>query len=310
MFWFVIVCLLGLGFTGCAAAAFVKANDAKGITAAAGAVCLVLALLIEIVTGLKSVPVKNIGVPLAFGSVQGGYFRSGIHETWEPWLSVTDVNETVQTTTFEDGGQDNPQSGQCDGGLAVRIGGQQIACADVTIQWEILPGAAGVLFQDYANQGDLMTDVTNAVVVRELKQVVNGVVGDYNPITDVQQIAGSNSATSQFTGFGPTILSSMRADIGSQIYVKSVLFPLMRYDSATQSKLDSIQQTYASYQIAQEQILVNQEQSKAYAKLGTPSVTQLVSTCLSYMDDLIKAGRTPPAGMCNLSGSFSAIAGG
>jgi len=309
MFGFVVICLCALIGIGLIVTAFLASSN-NGTFGGVGAGLIVLALILEVTLGLKSVPVKNVGVPLAFGSVQGGYMHSGIHETWEPWLGVTDVNETVQTTTFEDQGNDNPSSGQCDGGLAVRIGGQQIACADVTIQWQVLPSAAGQLFQDYANQGDLMADITNAVVVRELKLVVNQKVGDYNPITDVSQIAGSNSATSQFTSFGPEILAQMRNDIGSEIYVKSVLFPLMRYDSQTQAKLDSIQQEYADYQVAVEQVKVNQEQSLAYKQLGAPSDQELVSQCLGYMDDLIKSGKSPTYGMCNLFGSLAGIAGG
>ena len=103
------------------------------------------------ISGLKSVPVKNIGVPHSYGSVHGGNYAPGIHETWTPWLHLTDINETVQTTTFEG-----------DNCLQVRVGGKQSACADITIQWQILPGAAG-LFSDYAKEGDLMTEVQNAV---------------------------------------------------------------------------------------------------------------------------------------------------
>lgn len=314
MFWFVIACLLALAAAvlvtvACLVKPDRSGSSPRGVLVLIGTCCLVLAFAVEVITGLKSVPVKNVGVPLAFGSVQGGYLRNGIHETWEPWIGVTDVDETVQTTTFEDGGNDNPASGQCDGGLAVRIGGQQIACADVTIQWRVLPSAAGTLFEEYANQGNLMSVIEDAEVIRELKLVVNQDVGDYNPITDVADLAGSNTSTSQFTSFGPEILAQMRSDIGSEIYVKSVLFPLMRYDAATQAKLDAIQQEYADYAVAREQIQVNIEQAQAYQKLGTPTAPDLLSQCLGYMDDLIKDGKVPPVGMCNLTGTFSAIAG-
>lgn len=237
---------------------------------AGGAVAVVLALLLYIISGLKSVPVKNIGVPQSFGSVHGGYYGPGIHETWTPWLHLTDINETVQTTTFE--------GNNC---LQVRVGGQQSACADITIQWQILPAAAGSLFSDYANQGDLMTEVQNAVVIRELKQVVNSTLGDYNPITDVQNVTNTNSATSQFTQTGPQILHTMQADIGGRIHVLTVLMPFIHYSGTVEDKLNSIQQTYANFAIAQENVKVNQQQAAAYAKLGTPSVNALISECLT-----------------------------
>lgn len=256
-------------------------------------IAVVLAFGMFIVGGLKSVPVKNIGVPQAFGAVTGAVYEPGIHETWTPWLHLTDVNETVQTTTFE--------GGTC---LQVRIGGQQQACADVTIQWQIRPEAADALFADYANQGDLMSEITNAVVVREFKLVVNNVLGDYNPITDVQAVTNTSSATSQFSGFGPSILAQMRADIGGQIYVKSVLLPFVHYDSSVESKLQAIQQANANYAIAVENVKVNQEQAQAYVKLGTPNLNQLVAQCLTD----VKENSNLPVGFSCIPGSNSGLA--
>jgi regulator of protease activity HflC (stomatin/prohibitin superfamily) len=260
-----------------------------------GAVALVIAFLLYVLGGLKSVPVKNIGVPQAFGAVTGAVYEPGIHETWTPWLHLADVNETVQTTTFEQSNHD------C---LSVRIGGQQQACADVTIQWQIKADAADGLFSDYANQGDLMTEITNAVVVRELKQVVNQVLGDYNPITDVQSVTNTNSSTSQFSQFGPQILTAMRADIGNRINVLTVLLPQLHYDATVEAKLNSIQQAYANYAIAQENVKVNQENAKAFVKLGTPNVSQLIAQCLTD----VKAAGNLPAGFSCFPGSGSGLA--
>jgi hypothetical protein len=258
----------------------------------AGTSLLVCAFVFYAVGGIKSVPVKNIGIPQSFGAVGAGYFEPGIHETWEPWKHLTDIDETVQTTTFE--------GANC---LQVRIGGQQTACADITIQWKILPGAAGSLFSDYANSGDLMTTVTDAVVVRELKQTVNNVLGDYNPIAD--QTASVTSGKSQFSTFGPAILTDMQADIGNRIDVQTVLMPLLRYDATTQTRLNAIQQAYANAAIATEDQAVNTAQAKAYADLGTPSVNALVSQCLSDLKD--DAGQLPTGFQC-MPGAGSTLA--
>lgn len=219
--------------------------------------------------GVKSVPVKTIGVPTSFSSVEQGFYGTGSHETWNPFLSLVLVDETVQTTTFEG-----------NNALTVRIGGQQTAQADVTIQWQVRPSAAGALYSDYANHGNLMQEITNAVVVRELKQVVNQVLGDYNPITDVQTVTGTNTATSQFSQFGPTILNDMRADIGDKINVKTVLLPFIHYDPAVENKLNQIQQSFANLAIATENVQVAREQALQYQKLGDPTMNQLVAQCL------------------------------
>jgi regulator of protease activity HflC (stomatin/prohibitin superfamily) len=291
MGWFIIGIILAIAgillIIGCK----LINSEHPGYPIAGGIVCIVLFLPLFALSGLKSVPVKNIGVPQSFGAVHSGFYNPGIHETWDPFLHLTDVNETVQTTTFETGSVPGQQP--CAGGLAVRIGGQQAACADVTIQWQVLPSAAGTLFSDYANSttvdpvtgksisGNLMTVITDAVVVRELKQVVNDQLGDYNPITDVQSVTGTNNATSQFTGFGSTILRTMQGDIGTRIKVLTVLLPYVHYSGAVEDKLSAIQTAFANDAIAKENINVNQDQAKAFAKLGNPTLNQLIEQCLN-----------------------------
>ncbi|HEX3961332.1 MAG TPA: SPFH domain-containing protein [Trebonia sp.] len=295
MFWFILAIIVAVVGVLCfAGSAFASERGDKITTRVVGGVAIVVAFGLFMISGLKSVPVKNIGVPQSFGAVGKGVFEPGIHETWTPWLHLTDIDETVQTTTFE--------GGNC---LTVRIGGQQTACADVTIQWQILPQAAGSLFSDYANSGNLMTSVTDAVVVRELKQVVNADLGDYNPITDVQSVVNTSSSTSQFSKFGPQILSQMRGDIGGRIKVLTVLMPYIHYDSQVESKLNAIQQSFANYAIAQENVKVNQQQAQAYQKLGTPGVNALISQCL----DVVKSDAgSLPAGFSCFPGSSSGLA--
>lgn len=266
MFVLVLLILLGVVALGLFGA---SVGLREGLLAGGGAAVLVLVLLILTFGGMKSVPVKSIGIPQEFGTVSGSVMGPGVHWTFQPWKTVTDVDETVQTTTFEG-----------NSALAVRIGGQQSALADATIQWQINPSAAPALYQDYANQGNLMATITNAVVVREFKQVVNQVLGDYNPITDVQNVSGSSTATSQFTQFGPTILADMRADIGSKITVDSVFLPKITYDQAVENALQSIQTANADYAVATEQIKTAHQQSSQYAQLGDPTMTQLIAECL------------------------------
>jgi hypothetical protein len=234
--------------------------------------------------GVKSVPPKSIGVPVSLGHVGTGYYTSGAHETWNPFLHLAIINETIQTTTFQAGGTpaqgELPGTGQCSGALPVRIGGQQQACAKITIQWQVRPDAAATLFSDYANQGDLMGTIENALVIRELELVVNQEVGDYDPISDYQSVVNTNSQNSQFTSFGPAILATMQRDIGSQITVRSVLFPYMGYSAQVEAKLQQIQQAYANYAIAAENVKVNHENALAFAQLGTPNLNQLVAQCL------------------------------
>lgn len=268
--WIVMLALGGV-------AVFAPQN--KSAWAAGAAVCAVLGFVFFASSGIHSVPPKSIGVPVSLGHVENGYYTPGAHWTWDPFLNLAIINETIQTTTFQTG-SNLPGTSQCNGELPVRIGGQQQACAKVTIQWQPRPDAASALFNDYANQGDLMTTIENALVIRELEVVVNQQVGDYDPISDYQNVVNTNSATSQFTQFGPEIQATMTRDIGSQITVKSVLFPYMSYSPQVESKLQQIQQAYANFAIATENVKVNAENAQAFAKLGTPNVNQLIAQCL------------------------------
>jgi hypothetical protein len=189
----------------------------------------------------------------------------------------------VQTTTFKDSGNDHGSA--CNGGLPVRIGGQQTACADITIQWQVLPQAAGSLFSDYANKGDLMDTIQGAVVLRSFEQVVNSTLSDYNPITDVQSatgsVTGSTAQPSQFTRFSPQILTAMQSDIGTRVRVISVIMPQLHYSTTIEDKLAAIQQAYADFAVAQENVKVNEQKALALSRLGTPNLNQLVAQCLT-----------------------------
>lgn len=303
MIWFIFAVIIAIAALITAASSYLcERGDAKRLgLRVIGAVVLLLAFGLFMLSGVKSVPVKNIGVPQSFGAVGSTAYQPGLHETWQPWLSITNIDETVQTTSFKDGGNDNGSS--CNGGLPVRIGGQQTACADITIQWQVLPQAASSLFSDYANKGDLMTEIKTAVVLREFEQVVNNRLGDYNPITDVQSTSGSvtgaGTQTSQFTSFAPQILTDMQHDIGTRVRVLSVLMPQLHYSSTIEDKLAAIQQAYADYAVSQENVKVNHENALALAQLGSPTLAQLVAQCIK------EAGAN--AGQC-IPGAVSKIA--
>ncbi len=278
--WIVMIVLGGIA---------VLSTRNRGAWAGGAVACAVLGFGFFFWAGIHSVPPKSIGVPVSLGQVESGYYGPGAHVTWDPFLNLAIINETIQTTTFETG-SNLPGTSQCNGELPVRIGGQQSACAKITIQWRVKPAAASSLFSDYANQGDLMTTIENALVIRELEVVVNQQVGEYDPITDYQNVVNSNSATSQFTAFGPEIQATMTRDIGSQVQVTSVLFPKMTYSASVESKLQQIQQAYANFAIATENVKVNQENALGFAKLGNPTVTQLVAQCLN---DVAKDNASP-----------------
>lgn len=277
-----------------------QAINPKPILKMVGFVAAFLGLLILLFSGIRSVPVKSVGVVTSFGHVEGD-LTPGFH--WElPYKTANILPETIQTTTWS-GGFDS--HGNCQA-LDVRIGGQQAGCLDATIQWQVKDSAAPQLFNNYDTSGtNVLDNITTAVVIREFEQVVNQVLGDYNPIQDVSLNTGVGN--SQFSRFGPQIQRAMRNDIGSQIRVIRVIMPIMHYDSSTQARLNTIQATYAEAAIAQEQIVVNDEQAKANAAVSNNvSANILVYQCLQIVQSAAKTGYALPAGFsCFGQGSLS-----
>lgn len=303
MFWFILAILLAAGGLGALlGAGLAKEENRLGMRVIGGGV-LVLALVLFAISGLKDIPTKSIGVVTSFGRISGQPLGPGIHETWKPWEHANVIDETIQTTTFEV----NQKNGQ--GGLDVRIGGQQTARLDITIQWRVLDSAADGLFINYANQGPLMGEIQNAVVVRELKQVANQVMGDYNPIQDVS--VNSSAGNSQFTTFGPKILTAMRTDIGNRVQVLNLLLPLAHYDASTQNRLNTIQQQYAETAIAKQQVITNEAVARANNKLANsvshdPNV--LVAQCLQIVQSALKNNYQLPTGFSCIPGSSASLA--
>ena len=296
LFIFGLILLVAAGIT------LVRASgSAAGITRVVASIVLVIGLLMFIFSFVRSVPTRSVGVPTSFGKVEPS-IRPGIHFK-APWTSVNIMDETIQTTTFE--------GKNC---LTVRIGGQQTACLDVTIQWRILDSGAAGLFSDYNGSGSfntsnsvtpstvvpggIMGNITDAVVIRELEQVVNEVLGDYNPIQDVS--TNTTAGNSEFSTFGPKVLKQMRSDLSGRITVANVLMPLLRYDTATQSRLNQIQQQFGQTAIANQEIQTNEAQAKANAAIkSSVSTQQLQYQCLQIAQDAIKAGdNTVQPGWC------------
>lgn len=285
MIWFVIGIVFAVAAAVCCFAAIRSTAARAGFGAASVATAIIAILLIFLASGFREVPTKSVGVVTSFGKV-GAVLRPGVHHT-APWVKVNILDETIQTSTFE--------GRKC---LDVRIGGQQTACLDATIQWRILDIGAPGLFGSYNQAGEkIMPEITNAVVIREFKSVVNDVLGDYNPIQDVA--ANASAGNSQFSTFGRVVLKQMRADLAGRITVTSVYMPLLRYDTATQARLNQIQAQYAETAIAQQQVATNKAQADANAAIAHsvagPGVLQ--QECLNIVQQAVKSGfRGLPAG--------------
>jgi regulator of protease activity HflC (stomatin/prohibitin superfamily) len=280
--------LLSLALNGTSRDEAAQRAAVRGVAAVLGG----LAVLMVVVSSPVVVSTQAIGVETNFGRPTGD-LGDGLHFK-APWDNVTEMDGAIQTTT--DAGAD------C---LSVRIGGQQTACVDITIQWRIRPRAADALYRSYHS----FSDVRAALVDRELEQAVNQQLAGYSPIADLA--ASGTSGTTEWTGFSGQIAAQMRREIGAQIDVLKVIMPYVTYDQATQARLNSLQQQIASTLIAQQAVHTAQQESAANKELAAsvshdPDV--LVSRCLDLLSQMIKQGQAVPAGFsCWPGGSAAAV---
>lgn len=276
--------------------------------AGTGAVMAVVALILGgfsfltfLINGEYSVPTRSVGILTSYGKVMPGYLLPGRHFWIAPWDTLHIVSEGVQTTTFE--GTD------C---LTVRIGGQQSACLNVSVQWRVLDNAAGGLFANYGSRGDLMNDIENNVVIRNLGVAANDILGNYNPIQDISR---NPDGSSEMTGLNEKVKVALAHAMGRRIDTISVFAPSLQYDSSTQDRLNQIQQQRAKTAVAREELATNQAQNRAleaikHSVTANPLVLQY--QCLQLLQAAQQSGfgGLPAALTCGLGNSSTTVAVG
>lgn len=254
------------------------AQTAKGLRIG-GYVAVGLLALTLFVTSYNPVGTRNIGVVTAFGSTQG-HLSNGLHLTW-PWQSVTEMDAAVQTDTYNGSG--------C---IDVRIANQQTACVDVTERWQIRAQAADSLFQSYHT----FDHVRNSLVTRELVNAINTQFADYNPFNTLQNGGVQSDA---LNGLAVRVTNQMRSEIGGDITILNTIITFIRYDNATQARLNQLQQQIAATLIASQEQKTNNAQAIANRDLAASVNTSpnvLVAQCMNTLQQMVKDGQSVPPG--------------
>jgi hypothetical protein len=290
-----------------------KRGDEPTSVVGLGVLLIVIAAGFFLVGGIKHVPARNIGIPSSFSNVSADAYGPGYHETFQPWLNLTDATETIQTTVFSGcWGQyctsPNEPRGNC---LEVRLGGQQTACVDVTVKWRMNKLTAGQQFLNYANQdNNLVSAVKDNLIIPELRNAENEQLDTYNPILDSSNATPTpvsstttpaNTGNSQYLTFAHKVEAQVTKDLGNEVTIITVIQPLAYYNASTENFLHQIQNKAAEYQVAIEQQNVNSATKTAFNDLGNPTLPQLIELCL-------KSTEPHAAGWSCFPGSNSGLA--
>ena len=301
MIWVVLIILFAVVFFGALLVMAASENKFGGFATAAAAV-----LAMFVLTGVCScaiVGTKDVGIKTSFGATSG-HLGNGAHLIW-PWENVTSMDAAIQTDSFTDKKDDLGPP------ITVRIGNQQIANVSVSIRWRINPNFADSLFQNYRT----FNNVRDSLVIRELTAAVNQQFANYNPLNSVATTTPGTKKNPPLNVIANSVTKQMKREIGREgIEVLGTIIPLVTFDTATQARINQLQQQFALTKIAEQERLTNIAQAKANKALAASVNTSpnvLVAQCLTILGEMVKQGQTvPPAFSCwPGSGKIGVLAG-
>jgi regulator of protease activity HflC (stomatin/prohibitin superfamily) len=268
MFWFIagiVVVLLGVVALAVrkrvAGKPDSRSYDPANTTAmtTVGVVLLLAGIFTVVWDSWTIIPARNVGVVNTFCNANRT-LNNGAHLV-APWSSVETIDATVQTFKFDKA--DN----SC---VTVRLANQTTACVDTTLQWNIDQQAdANSLWQRYrGSNDDVLANVGNNVVKRELQRAMNGVFETYNPLAVLQ--GGQNLTKTD--DLAAQVLTKVRNTVDPGIVIDTVLVSIVHFDDTTQGKLNAFAQALADTQVA-----MQTEQTNKAIKLANDALASTSS---------------------------------
>jgi len=260
---------------------------------------LIFALFLTALGSFTIVPTREIGVVTQFGRPVDS-LSNGLHAK-APWQKVSKLDGKIQTDNFT--GKDDA--------ISVRLGNGSTAKVDTTIRWRIKLEAGQDLYRDYRD----LDSIRDSLVTRELKAALNEVLGDYDPLVSVK--AGvkddgkTESAGIDLNKFSAEVNEALKARVGDDVEILSVILPIIRFDDDTQDKINAFQAEVGNTRIAEQREATAKAQARANANLSgsvTKDPNVLVSKCLDALEEMVKKGQSVPIGFsCWPGGGGSSV---
>lgn len=270
--WEVFAAILFLCITGAALVARAVGRNSTSRTRnlRIAVVSGFLTVLVLILGSTTVVSARNIGVVTTFGK-PSGTLSNGLHMK-APWESVTEMTGTIQI--------DNHTG---DLATTVRLGNNSTAYVDNSVRWRIQPAAADELYLDYRD----FENVRENLVTRELKAALNEVFADFDPLAP-EHVEGT-----AVQALGDEVAEKLRTKVGNQVEILNVIVPLVRYDEATQDRINALNVEKANTRIAEQRAKTAEAEARAneiLSKSVSNDPNVLVSKCL---DAVRESGMSP-----------------
>lgn len=272
---FILAIICGIaGLLGLAVAVTAGSRDTQSMAKAVAGAGLGLAVVSILFSSAYTVPTRNVGIVTSWNKPTGEVTGPGLQ--WvAPWQKVDDWDASRQS--FDRRGE------HC---VQVRIAGLQNACVDVLVEWTTDPAKAPEQWASYKREFD------NFVAKRvdpNITGAVNDTFADHDPLANVDEATGQVMAP-QTGPLVDEVRSSIKARIGGDVEVQSVVIGFIRYDDKTQQSIEAFQQKVLAAK--------NLEQDRRNAEIQkqvseTNAAVDPVVRCLEIAD---KHGREP--GFC------------
>ena len=289
MIWFtfgLIVAFISLGWLIFAPKSYVpdpryRPNDSynlKGYSIVGFGIAIILILL----SCFAMVGTKNVGVPTVFGKTTGETYGARLNFK-APWVSVTDIDGTVQVEEYKDE--------DC---IYVKIADGGTACVSMSYRWRITSDGADQVYADYRNSEDDIVDaVKKALVSTPVKTSINEELGKFDPLSGAdltpdmtaEEIANLKLNTilpyKEYSAAIQKNVDEQVAELGGLVEIYSVKISFLKLPDGTQDKINKFNQAVQDTKIAIQQIATKKAQAAANealaASLTDPNV--LVSQC-------------------------------
>lgn len=272
----------------------------------AGAILIILALLVFGLFSWTSVSARNVGVLTTFGKPSDRTLDAGFHATW-PWQDTTEIDGSVQSKEYE--GDD------C---IYVKIGDGSRSCVTTTINWRIVPEEAYLIYADYRDDDDYDDDPVQAywgkVLSKQFKAAMQSAFADYNPVAQLETVSGGDQKATDLS-FSPDLpfyearlRNEMKERLGDDplAEIQSITISYFSFSESTQDTIDQFIEAVGETRITAQGKETAREQ-KEINDLLAESVSDpnvLVAKCLN----LIEQGTfDPPAGFSCWPGGGNSV---
>lgn len=254
-------------------------GDGPGFVLGGGAVIAVSVILLAL-GSFTIVGTRQVGIATSFGRPTGTTYPNGLHMK-APWVNVTEMDAAIQNDTYKG-----------DSRIAVRLGNNSTALADVSIRWQIKQDAADTLFVDYKT----FDNVRANLITRNLQAALNDSFATFDPL------AAKNLDKSPLPELAQTTLNKLRDKVGTQVEIFDVVIPTIDYDEQTENRINDINAERARTTAAEQAVKTAEQTRKANEMLASAPAPQsplvIIANCLnkSVEKNLNPAGCWPIGG--------------